>query len=217
MFGWSFRTRWLLGTGLGLVLIAAILVQTVPFVGMAWGALTGGPGMGLVQDVRSALLQQEAFRETLIAHEQEAVRRHRVSGTSAHQKRHLTRVNLTPFGLPGFHDVFGVRVRTDIVDGKPYTAFLVRPGVVVSEEDAPFFTRQCESAFCESVVRMLVDIGHGLIERGILTTHRLNVTESDATSRVTLGPEPMPTRDWAQQTRARHQQGQGRPAPKLSP
>jgi hypothetical protein len=207
----SSRTKWLLGITGSLLLIAVLLVQTVPFVGMAWGALTGGPGLGVVRDMRGALLQQDAFRQTLVEHEQEAVRRYRASGSAAYQRRHLVRVNLTPLGLPGFHDVFAVRMRTDVVDGVPKTAFLARPGVVASDEDAPFFTRQCASNLCKQTLRAAIGFGHALIERGILTTYRLNITESDATSRVTLGPRPMSTATWARETRERHRSGQGRP------
>jgi hypothetical protein len=129
------RIRWLLGLTGGLVLIALVLIQTVPFIGMAWGSLTGGPGLGLVRDLRGELLQQEAFRQTLRQHEQEAVRRYQASGRTAYQRRHLVRINLTPLGLPGFHDIFAVRVRTDLVDGAPKTGFLARPGVAFSEDD----------------------------------------------------------------------------------
>ena len=213
----SSRARWLLGLTGGLVLIAIVLIQTVPFIGMAWGALTGGPGTGLIGDMRSQLLQQDAFQETLREHEQEAVRRYQASGDAAYQQRHLVRVNLTPFGMPGFHDIFAVRVRTDLIEGTPKTAFLTRPGVAFSEDDEPFFTRQCEGAFCEQVIRVLVSTGRGMMEWGILTPYRLNITESDATSTVTLGPDPISTSTWAEQTRNRHHDGQGQSVADLQP
>lgn len=184
---------------------------------MAWGSLTGGPGLGLVRDLRGELLQQEAFRQTLRQHEQEAVRRYQASGRTAYQRRHLVRINLTPLGLPGFHDIFAVRVRTDLVDGAPKTGFLARPGVAFSEDDEPFFTRQCDGAFCERVLRVLIGTGRSLIERGLLTPYRLNITESDATSTVTLGPDPIATSVWAEQTRQRHHQEQGQSAADLQP
>ena len=213
----SLRTRWLLGLTGGLVLIAIVLVHTVPFIGMAWGALTGGPGIGLVGDMRSQLLQQEEFRETLHQHEQEAVRRYQATGSPAYQQRHLVRVNLTPFGMPGFHDIFAVRVRTDLVEGEPKTAFLTRPGVVFSEDDEPFFTGQCDGAFCKQTIRVLLGFGRGLMNRGILTPYRLNITESDATSTVSIGPDPIATDTWAEQTRKRHHSGQGHSAAELHP
>ncbi len=213
----SSRARWLLGLTGGLVLIALVLIQTVPFIGMAWGSLTGGPGLGLVRDLRGELLQQEAFRQTLRQHEQEAVRRYQASGRTAYQRRHLVRINLTPLGLPGFHDIFAVRVRTDLVEGAPKTAFLARPGVAFSEDDAPFFTRQCEGAFCERVLRVLIGTGRGLMEWGVLTPYRLNITESDATSTVSIGPDPIATATWAEQTRKRHRQGKGRSVANLQP
>ncbi|MFO8231426.1 MAG: hypothetical protein R6U20_02045 [Longimonas sp.] len=202
--------RWTGGILLGCVLVGVVLVQTVPFVGMAWGALTGGPGLGLIRDVRTTLLEQEAFRETLVAHEREALRRYRTSGTTAHQQRHLIDVDLAPMGMPTFWDVWGVRVRTDIVDGVPRTAFLARPGVILEENDAVFFAKQCDGALCKQGVRLAGyarDVG---VSWGVLTTYRLNITESDATSRVTLGASPMPTAEWAEASRERHHNGDGR-------
>lgn len=205
----SSRTRWLLGLASGFVLFSIVLINTVPFFGMAWGALSGGPGLGLIRDIRSDLLAQEPFMQTLTKHEQEALRRYKTSGTTVYQRRHLVRVNLTPFGLPGFHDIFAVRVRTDIVKKQPYTAFLVRPGVVPSENDAPFFSRQCETIVCKKIIRGMVDFGYGLINWGILSTYRLNITGSDATSSVMLGTSPISTSKWARQTRQMHHSERG--------
>lgn len=205
----SSRARWLLGVAGGLILLGIVLVNTVPFFGMAWGALTGGPGLGLIRDIRSDLLAQEAFTQVLTEHEREALRRYRTSGAEAYQRRHLIQVNLTPLGLPGFHDIFAVRVRTDIVKGQPYTAFLVRPGVVPSENDAPFFARQCGSAVCKKIIRAGVAFGHGLINWGILSTYRLNITGSDATSSAVLGTSPVSTSKWARQSRELHHSQRG--------
>lgn len=205
----SSRTRWVIGFVGGFFLLSIILINTVPFLGMAWGALSGGPGLGLIRDIRHDLLVQEPFVQTLTDHEQEALHRYRASGTTVYQRRHLVQVNLTPLGLPGFHDIFAVRVRTDIVKKQPYTAFLVRPGVVPSENDAPFFSRQCESVVCKKIIHGMVAFGHGLVNWGILSTYRLNITGSDATSSVMLGTSPLSTSKWAHQTRQMHHSGRG--------
>jgi hypothetical protein len=177
---------------------------------MGWGALTGGPGIGLVQDVRHALLDQPKFRETIAEHEKEALRRHREGEGASFQRRRLVRVNLKPFGLPGFHDVFAVRVRTDVIEGRAYTSFLARPGAVIDPNAAPFFSGQCGSAMCREFIRALVGTGHQLLEWGVLTPYRLNVTEMDATSNVSIGTEPISTSDWAEQSLALHREGKGR-------
>lgn len=204
------RHRYALGGVLSLVLLGVILVQTLPFAHMAWDTLTGGPDLRLVQDVRHVLLDQEPFRQMLREHERDAVRRHQNGGPSAYQKRHLVRVNLTPFGLVGFHDVFAVRVRTDLIGGEAYTSFLARPGVVFSSGDVPFFSRQCESSVCITLVRYLVRIGHTLLDWGVLTPYRLNVTELDETSSVSIGREAIATSTWAQKSQALHQKKIGR-------
>ncbi|WP_022835028.1 hypothetical protein [Salisaeta longa] len=203
------RARWVLGLVGGFVLVSILLINTVPFFGMVWGALSGGPGLGLIRDIRSDLLAQDPFVQTLAAHEHAALQRYRASGTTAYQRRYLVKVNLAPFGLPGFHDVFAVRVRTDIVKTQPYTAFLVRPGVAPSENDAPFFSRQCDTVVCKKVIRGLVAFVHGLVNWGILSTYRLNITESDATSSVMLGTTPVSTSTWARQSRAMHRNERG--------
>ena len=180
------RHRSVLAAVAGLAMVGALVVQTVPFARMAWASLTGGPGMGLVQDVRESLLEQEGFREALAAHEREALRFHQRAGREALQKRHLVKVNLAPFGLPGFRDVFAVRVRTDVVGGTPYTSFLARPGVVASPADAPWFSRQCDGALCRQAFELAVGAYHGALEMGLFTPYRLNVTESDRTSSVSI-------------------------------
>lgn len=193
---------------LAAVLLGIVSVQTLPFARMGWAALAG-PDLQVVQDVRKGLLDQEPFRQALRRHERAAVQRHRRGGASAYQKRHLVRVNLTPFGLPAFHDIFAVRIRTDIVEGEPYTSFLARPGVVFHSNDAPFFSRQCESAACETAIYALVSVGRTLLEWGVLTSFRLNVTEMDETSSVRLGREAISTAEWARQSRRLHEQGLG--------
>jgi hypothetical protein len=195
---------------LAVLLIAGVLViQNVPFARMVWASLTGGPGMGLVQDVRESLLEQDEFREVLSAHEEEALRRYRRTGSSALQKRHLVEIDLAPLGLPGFHDVFAVRVRTDVVDDQAYTSFLTRPGVVASQEDAPWFSGQCDRAFCRKAIKLAVRAYHGALDAHLLTPYRLNITETDRTSSVSIGREPVSTETWARQSRAMHHKGIG--------
>jgi hypothetical protein len=194
----------------GTVALGVLLVQTFPFASMAWGGLTGGPDIGLAQDVRHALLAQPPFQKMLEEHEEVAIRRHGRGGASSFQRRRLVRINLTPFGLPGFHDVFAVRVRTDIIEGEAYTSFLARPGVVIDPNAAAFFSGQCESSVCKRFIRALVGAGHQLLEWGVLTPFRLNVTEMDATSSVSIGADPVSTTEWARHSRQLHQKGTGR-------
>jgi len=193
----------------GAVALGILVVQTVPFAHMAWGALTGGPSIGLVQDVRHALLDQAPFQEMLAEHERQALRQGRKGGGSSFQRRRLVRINLTPFGLPGFHDVFAVRVRTDIIEGQAHTSFLVRPGAVIDPNAAAFFSGQCESSVCKRVIRTLVGTTHRLLEWGVITPFYLNVTEMDATSSVSLGTEPIATSEWAEQSLILHREGEG--------
>jgi hypothetical protein len=210
MMSFLSRYRYALGGMLSVVLLAVILVQTLPFVHMAWDTFTGSPDLRLVQDVRHVLLDQEPFRKMLADHERDAVRRHLRGGPSAYQKRHLVRVNLTPFGLPGFHDLFAVRVRTDIVDGKAYTSFLARPGVVFDPNAASFFSGQCEGSLCKSLIRLLVGTGHTLLAWGVLTPYRMNITEMDETSSISIGTEAISTSAWSQKSRTLHQKQRGR-------
>jgi hypothetical protein len=204
------RHRIVLAVLAGLLFAGVLVVQTVPFARMAWASLTGGPGMGLVQDVRESLLEQEAFREALADHEREAMRRHRQTGATALQERRLVEVDLAAFGLPGFRDVFAVRMRTDIVGGMPYTSFLARPGVVASPADAPWFSRQCDRALCRQAIELAVGAYHGALRMGLFTPYRLNVTETGRTSSVSIGREPVSTEVWARQPRAMHREEIGR-------
>jgi hypothetical protein len=194
---------------LAAVLVGIVSVQTLPFARMGWAALAG-PDLQVVQDVRRGLLAQEPFQRMLQEHERATLRRWRRSGDAARQERHLVRVNLTPFGLPGFHDIFAVRVRTDIIEGEPYTSFLARPGVIFDPEAAAFFSGQCGGPVCRGFIQALVKTGHTLLRWGVLTSYRLNVTEMDETSSVQLGREAISTAEWARQSRRLHRQGIGR-------
>jgi len=204
------QLKWSLGALLVAIMLGTLLVQTVPFAYMAWGAVTGGPGIGLVQDMRQALLSQKPFREMLSRHEEEALARYHRDGVSAYQRRHLVRVNLTPLGLLGFQDIFAVRVRTDVVADTAYTSFLARPGVVSSPGDAPFFSRQCDGSVCKTLVRSLVGTGHALLRWGVITPFRLNITEMDATSSVSIGKEAISTAKWTRRSRQLHHKNIGR-------
>jgi hypothetical protein len=197
-------------------LLLVVVVQTVPFARMGWAALTG-PDLQLVEDVRSTLLDQEPFQRMLQEHEQATLQRHQRGGPSAYQKRHLVRVNLTPFGLPGFHDIFAVRVHSDVADGTAYTSFLARPGVIFDPEAAAFFSRQCGGSVCKGFIQVLVKTGHTLLRWGVLTPFRLNVTEMDETSSVHLGREAISTAEWARQSRRLHRQEIGRSFSKKTP
>ena len=216
------RRRWLyglLGGGAALALVLAALIHTVPFLHMGWAAVTGSPDHGLIRDVREALLRQESVQAMLAGHEREALRRFRQSGKRAFQTRRTARIDLTPFGLPGFYDIFAFRVRTDIVPlesetrsarDTAYTSFLARPGVVMESNTEAFFTRQCDTDLCRSMTSALVRTVDAAMGAGLLTSYRLNVTETDRTSAVTFGWDPLPRSVWARETRRLHQQGQGR-------
>lgn len=146
----------------------------------------------------------------LSKHEKAAIDRYRQGGDPFFQRRRLVRVNLASFGLPGFHDVFAVRMRTDIMEKKAYTSFLARPGVVFVPNAASFFSGQCDGPLSKRLVRAIVGTSHQLLEWGVLTAFRLNITEMDATSSVCIGNEAISTSDWSQKTRELHRKKIGR-------
>lgn len=142
-----------------------MLVQTVPFAGMAWAALTGRPDLELVRDVREALLQQDRFRDMLAAHERKALQRFRERGTRSYQRRHLYRTPLGPLGLPIGYDIWAIRVRTDVVEGEARTSFLARPGFVVSSNTSAFFSGQFDSKWLETTIRAIIRGALGLLRQ----------------------------------------------------
>jgi hypothetical protein len=59
------------------------------------------------------------------------------------------------------------------------------------------------------VVNLAVRAYHVALDAHLLTPYRLNVTETDRTSSVSIGREPVSTETWAQQSRAMHREGIG--------
>jgi hypothetical protein len=105
--------------------------------------------------------------------------------------------------------VFAVRVRTDVVDDQAYTSFLARPGMVTSQEDASWFSGQCDRAVCREAIKLAVGAYHGALNAHLLTPYRLNITETDRTSSASIGREPVSTETWARQSRKMHREGVG--------
>jgi hypothetical protein len=81
--------------------------------------------------------------------------------------------------------------------------------VVASQEDASWFTSQCDGAVCREVIKLAVRAYHGALDAHLLTPYRLNITETDRTSSVSIGREPVSTETWARQSRAMHHKGIG--------
>lgn len=88
------------------------------------------------------------------------------------------------FDIHSFHDFWEVWVRTDIVNGKPLTSYLVRLGLIKDTNAEGFFSNQCNSGFCKTAMKSLLTIYNKMFDWGIVKPIRLNITELDATSDV---------------------------------
>jgi hypothetical protein len=81
--------------------------------------------------------------------------------------------------------------------------------VVASQEDASWFSGQCDRAFCREVVKLAVRAYHGALDAHLFTPYRLNITETDRTSSVSIGRDPVSTETWARRSRTMHRKGIG--------
>lgn len=160
-----------------------------------------------IDRIRNDLLEQESFIKMLVAHEKESLNRFKQDGQQSYLKRYIHKTPTAMFDLHSFHDYWQVWVRTDIVNDRPLTSFLVRLGLVKDTNAEIFFSNQCRSEVVASAMRAGLSLYNNMFDWGVFKPIRLNITESDQTSSVSR--VRIKRHEWSEAVRKRHQQGVG--------
>lgn len=166
------------------------------------------PGSHHLSRIRNDLLEQNAFRRILIENERVALSRIRPGEASKpFVKKYIHKTPTSMFDMDAFHDYWEVWVRTDVIEGKPLTSFLVRLGLIKDKNAERFFSDQCTTRFCESTMKSTLSLYNKMFDWGILKPIRLNITESDETSGV--GRKRTTLKQWNKAVEQLHAQGIG--------
>jgi hypothetical protein len=160
-----------------------------------------------IDRIRNDLLEQESFINMLVAHEKESLNRFKQDGQRSYLKRYIHKTPTAMFDLHSFHDYWQVWVRTDIVNGRPLTSFLIRLGLIKDTNAETFFSNQCRSEVAASAMRAGLSLYNNMFDWGVFKPIRLNITESDQTSSVSRAR--IKQHEWSEAVRKRHQQGVG--------
>jgi hypothetical protein len=160
-----------------------------------------------IDRIRNDLLEQESFIDMLVVHEKESLKRFKQDGQRSYLKRYICKTPTAMFDLHSFHDYWQVWVRTDIVDGRPLSSFLVRLGLIKDTSAETFFSNQCRSECTASAMRAVLSLYNKMYDWGVFKPIRLNITESDQTSSVSRNR--IKQQEWSEAVRQQHQQGVG--------
>ena len=160
-----------------------------------------------IDRIRNGLLEQKSFMHMLVTHEKEALYRFQQDGQQSYLKRYIHKTPTDMFGLNSLHDYWQVWVRTDIVDGRPLSSFLVRLGLTKDTSAETFFSNQCRSEFTAAAMRAVLSLYNKMYDWGIFKPIRLNITESDHSSSVSRNR--IKQAEWSKAVRQQHQKGVG--------
>ena len=142
------------------------------------------PDSGHLARIRNDLQSQAGFMNMLVKHENLAVQRFNTRGEPLWIKKYIHKTPTSMFDIHSFHDFWEVWVRTDIVNGKPLTSFLIRLGLIKDANAEGFFSNQCGNALCKTAMQSLLGIYNKMFDWGIFQPIRFNITETDDTSTV---------------------------------
>ena len=152
------------------------------------------PPYSFVTDVRKDLMGQKRFQDMLKQNEEIAMARFSRSGSTSYTKRYLYKLRISMFDLPFLTDVWATRVRTDMVQGRPKTAFLIRLGIEKDANALKFFGEQRDSATQKTIIGFLINTYNRLFDWGLLKPYRINITESDQSS--SMGSHMLSNEKW---------------------
>lgn len=166
------------------------------------------PDSGHLSRIRKDLHDQDSFINMLTHHEEKTIGRFEQSGETIFVKKYIHRTPVSMFDLPSFYDLWEVWVRTDIINGKAYTSFLIRLGLIKDTNAETFISNQCDSGFCKYSMKFVLGAYNKMFDWGIFKPIRLNITELDETSSVSR--KRMTFYKWNKSVRKLHQNEVGR-------
>lgn len=173
------------------------------------------PGSHHLSRIRNDLLEQNRFKSILIEHERATLMRFRHGEVRPFVKKYVHKTPTSMFDLHAFHDYWEVWVRTDVIEDKPLTSFLVRLGLIKDKNAERFFSDQCTTGICRSMMKSLLFLYNKMFDWGIFKPIRLNITESDETSSVSRKRTTLS--QWNKAVQKFHSQGYGKTFTILGP
>jgi hypothetical protein len=142
------------------------------------------PDSDHIARIRNDLQSQDSFIKMLAKHEQLTVQRFDETAERVFVKKYIHQTPTSMFDIHAFHDFWEVWVRTDIINGKPWTSYLVRLGLIKDTNAEMFFSNQCNSYLCTSIMKFLIGAYNKGFDWGVFSPIRLNITEIDETSSI---------------------------------
>ncbi len=202
------RIKWTLLTALilfvGSLLSFAFAYPAATFLGLS--VVTRSlPDPVHAVSIREALQVQADFMQLIKQHEDRALARYRSAGDTVFVARNIYRVDASFFLPIPLYDDWEVWMRTDIVDGKPATSFLIRLGLIKDENMPVFFGDQLKSGWASSLFRSVIHGYNRCHEWGNFLPIRLNITESNATTSISR--ERLELDEWNRQSAVIHRSG----------
>jgi hypothetical protein len=171
------------------------------------------PDSGHLTRIRNDLQSQDGFISMLVKHERIAVQRFNHAGEYLFVKKYIHKTPTSMFDIHSFSDFWEVWVRTDIVNGKPLTSYLIRLGLIKDTNAEGFFSNQCSNHFFKTVLESILGIYNKMFDWGIFKPVRLNITETDDTS--TVSRERLDLKEWNEMVGNIHKEGKGTSFTKL--
>lgn len=169
------------------------------------------PPISKVENFRNFLLKQPNFIELLHQHQQKTVNNHKNTYLQMYVHKTSISAMISPMAelvdFPKSYDNWQVWVKTDVIDGKPYTSFLVRIGTVKDEKAVDFFSNQQKSSIGKIVFSKFINGYNKLYAWGILHPIRYNITEMNATSNTDF--KILQKENWEKLSYQQHLKGLG--------
>jgi len=166
------------------------------------------PNSSHLSRIRNDLLEQDNFIDILIKHEEETLNRFKQRGEKSFVKKYIYKTSTPMFDIHAFHDYWETWVRTDVINGRPLTSFLIRLGLIKDTNAKSFFSNQCTFKICKSIMKSIVSVYNKMFDWGIFKPIRLNITELDETSFVSRNR--ITKTEWNEMVKKIHQKGSGK-------
>ncbi|TDG36905.1 hypothetical protein EZJ43_06395 [Pedobacter changchengzhani] len=176
-----------------------------------YGLINVAPPISKVETVRNFLLKQPNFVKLLHQHQQNTVNNRKKSALQMYLHKTSISVMISPVAevldFPKTYDTWQVWVKTDVIDGKPYTSFLVRIGTIKDEKSVNLFSNAQKNTFAKRFVGAFINGYNKLYDWEILHPIRYNITEMNATSNTDF--KILQREDWEKLSYQQHLKGVG--------
>lgn len=177
-----------------------------------YGLINVAPPISKVETFRNVLLKQPDFIKLLHQHQETTINNHKKSYLQMYLHKTSISAMISPVAeildFPKTRDTWQVWVKTDVINGKPYTSFLVRIGTIKDEKSVNLFSNAQKNTFAKRFVSAFINGYNKLYDWGILHPIRYNITEMNATSNTDF--KILQREDWEKSSYQLHLKGIGK-------